>query len=440
MLYAFPSWVLLFISVKACSPSMPHVAVFSVAAILTTTLLFHGLWRILYLQPLAGEKPPSIKTRNIIIFLAVLAFLSIAFSYQAGVRHDYVQYRKHWDVILAGLDPWLGTDNAYGPVHNLFAWMYRVHALFPKILFSFLLVSTGAISSFFPLGIKDRTYSIQRCCLFAFFILSPYSLITVNLYANNDILPAAAMVLALIGTVALKSFSSRVISGGILAIGVMSKFYPLIILPSLSLRRRCIDWAFVSGFLGTLLLGSSLAYRLWGNSVLIPLLFANSRESKHLSIFNFTRNVLGLNLDRFSTPFMLVVFLVMSIFLFKKNIGPMLGSILTFAAVLSFYKVGHQQFFLFFFLVSPFAIRYLLSCSNILTPKVAAIFFVWTGYLNWYQLEYQLTCGMWEWPAKVFRYAGALPYLTISAVLAMTILGRITAKDLMLADSLDLDT
>jgi len=419
---------------------MPQVAIFSVAAILTTSWLFHGLWRILYLRPLAGNKLYSIKTYNFIGFLAVVAFLSMAFSYQTGYRHDYVAYIKQWDVILRGADPWLGTDNAYGPIHNLLAWTYKIHSLVPKVLFSLLLVVTGAISSFFPLGINDRTCSLQRCCLFAFIILSPFSLITVNFYANNDILPAAAMVLAMIGTVALKSFSSRILSGGILAIGVMSKFYPLIILPSLTFRRRCIDWAFVSGFLGTLLLVSSLAYKLWGNSILIPLLFAGSRESKHLSIFNFTRTVLSLNLDRFSTPFMIVVFLVVSWFLFKKNIDPILGSILTFAAVLSFYKVGHQQFFLFFFLVSPFAIRYLLSCSNILNPRVAATFFVWIGFLNWYQLEYQLTCGMWEWQAKVFRYYGALPYLITSAVLAVTILGRITAKDLMLADSPDSDT
>ena len=137
---------------------------------------------------------------------------------------------------------------------------------------------------------------------------------------------------------------------------------------------------------------------------------------------------------------MIVVFLAVSWFLFKKNIDPILGSILTFAAVLSFYKVGHQQFFLFFFLVSPFAIRHLLSCSTILTPRVAATFFVWIGFLNWYQLEYQLTCGMWKWPAKVFRHYGALPYLILSAVLAVTIIGRIIAKDLMLADSPDSDT
>jgi hypothetical protein len=444
MLYALPSWVLLFISVEDCYPSMPQVAVFSIAAVLTTTWLYYGLWRILYLRPFEVDRLQFIKVYNIIGFLAAVAFLAMAFSYLTGSRHDYMACLKQWEVILGGNDPWLGTDNAYGPIHNLLAWTYKIHRLLPKVLFSFLLVATGAISSFVPLGIEDRTHPLERCCLFASFILSPFSLITVSLYANNDILPAAAMVLALIGIVSFKSISSRILSGGILALGFMSKFYPLIIFLSLSIRRRCIDWAFIGGFLGTLILVASFAYKLWGNSFLVPILFAGSRGSKHLSIFNFTRNVMGLNLDGFSIRLMVVAFAVMSYFQFKKNIGSVLGSILTFAAVLTFYKVGHQQFFLFFFLVAPFAIRYLLSCSNILTPRVAATFFVWIGFLNWYQLEYSLTCGMWEGPSKVFRYGGALFrywgalfYLIISTFLAVTIIGRINARDVMLADSTD---
>ena len=113
----------------------------------------------------------------------------------------------------------------------------------------------------------------------------------------------------------------------------------------------------------------------------------------------------------------------------------MLNSILIFASVLSFYNVGHQQFFLFFFLISPYAIRHLLSDSNFLTPKLAAAFFVWIGFLNWYQLEYQLTCGLVEWPARFFRYYGALLFVLISGVLAVMIFKRIAAKDLILADS-----
>jgi len=435
MLYMFPSWVLLLISLKACSPSMPQVAVFSILAILASTWLFYGLWRTLYCKSIAGDKLQSINVYNMMFFLLIIASLVMAFSYLTGSRHDYVAYIQQWEVILRGADPWLGTDNAYGPIHNLLAWIYMVNRLLPKLFGSLLLVATGAISAFCQLGIEDKSNSSQRLSLFASFVLSPFALITVSLYANNDIFPAAAMVLSIVGIVSFKSIPSRIISGGLLAIGTMIKFYPLIIIPSLSVRHRSIDWAFISGFVGTLITIVMLAYDRWGKSVLIPLTFAGSRGSKHLSMFNFTSNVMGLNLDRFSIPLMLVVFATTTYFLFKLNVGPLLTSILTFAAVLSFYKVGHQQFFLFFFLVGPFAIRYFLSCSNILTSKVSALFFLWIGFLNWYQLEYSLTCGMWQGLAKLFRHWGALLYLMISAMLALTILKKITAKNFMLADS-----
>jgi hypothetical protein len=89
--------------------------------------------------------------------------------------------------------------------------------------------------------------------------------------------------------------------------------------------------------------------------------------------------------------------------------------------------VGHQQFYLFFFLVSPFAIRYLLSGPTILTPKLMAAFLLWIGFLNWYQLQFQLTCGMAEGPAATFRYWGAVPFLAPSAVLAAGVLSSIAA-------------
>jgi hypothetical protein len=435
LLYIGPAWVVLFISIQACSSSMPQFAMYSVAAILSTAWMFYGLWRFFFRPPLGGERQDSSLTHQALGFLAIVTVLLLTFSYLTGYRHDYMSYIKQWDIILRGDDPWRGTDNAYGPVHNLFASWYNIQGLLPKLWFSFLLSATGGIASFFPLRIDEKTSLPQRYLLFIFFILSPFALITVTFYGLNDILPAAAMVLAIIGAITFKDFLPRILSGGILAIGVMSKFYPIIILPSLSIQRRRIDWAFISGFLGVLVSIALLAYKIWGKSMLYPLLFAGFRGSAHLSLFHFTRTVLELNLDRLSTPVMLVVFLAMSLFLFKKNLDPMLNSILIFASVLSFYKVGHQQFFLFFFLISPYAIRRLLSDSNFLTPKLAAAFFVWIGFLNWYQLEYQLTCGLVEWPARFFRYYGALLYVLISGVLAVMIFKRIAAKDLILADS-----
>lgn|GEM_PF-2106391 len=296
-------------------------------------------------------------------------------------------------------------------------------------MFSLLLIAVGALSSFANIGFNDKTSSLHKQCLFAFLTLSPFALITIGLYGNNDILPASSMVVALIGIVAHKKRLIRFLSGSVLAIGCLCKFYPLIILPSLCIRKRQIDWSFFSGFLGTFVLLTELAYAQWGSSILIPLKFAGSRDSKHLSIFNFIRHVLGFNIDYLSVYAMIVVFLVCIAFCILKDINPVSGAILTFAMVLSFYKVGHQQFFLFFFLVAPFALRYWISSlSKIFSRPIAGAFLAWLAYLNWYQLEYSITCGMWKWPAIVFRYWGAFFYAILSLVLLVIVFRSLSSK------------
>jgi hypothetical protein len=438
LVHLAPSWALLLVAVTSCSAAIPSVVITAIAAGLAVAWLMQGLWCLLQSPP-PGAHPnhpfngssgltasPS-TTLATITMVAVVSGLTIAVAYSTGFRHDYSAYTHQWEIVLSGGDPWLGTDNAYGPLHNTLAWAYGRDHLLPKGLFALLLVATGAIASFGSLGLNDATSWRQRTCLFAFFVLSPYSLITVGVYANNDILPAAAMVLALMGVVTFNNRLSSVASGSLLAIGVLFKFYPLVILPSLAFRQRKLDGPLVSGFLFTLLLGSSLAYRLWGSSTRLPLLFASARSSKDLSIFHFSSKVLGIQLDGFSLPLMVAAFVIVSWFLFSRKANVVISSIVTFAAVLSVYKVGHQQFYLFFFLVSPFAIRYLLSGSTILTPKLMAAFLLWIGFLNWYQLQFQLTCGMAEGPAATFRYWGAVPFLAPSAVLAAGVLSSIAA-------------
>lgn len=433
--HLLPSWVLVLMAAQACSPFWPEVGLFSLASILASLWQFVGLHRLLQADATAKDKERPIRWASLLGWLLLVAILIVVFAEATGPRHDYRAYLRQWKVVLAGLDPWLNTNNAYGPLHNLWAWPSRLDPLLPKAIFSLLLVAVGAASSFAPLGIRDGTSVIQRVGLFAGLILAPFCLITVGLYGNNDVLPAAAMTLALIGVVASGRRGWHALSGVILAIGALVKFYPLIILPAIAIRRRRIDMAVAAGFLGTMSLLLLLAYGAWGRSMVAPLLFAGSRHSKHLSIFNFLRSVAGLDLDWLSTSLMAFTFVAVIWLLISRNIEPVLGSILLFAAVLSVYKVGNQQFFLFFFLATPFAIRYYLSASNLVTPRVSAALFAWLGFLNWYQLEYALTCGLWEGPAKPLRHFGGLAYALVSAVLVVILMARLQADDLRLPGS-----
>jgi hypothetical protein len=425
------------ISVNACFRTTPQVAASAAVALLATAWMLYGVWLTLGRED--GHQRGQIKTQAQVPWasLALATLAAMALAYFTGSRHDYPAYLRQWQVILEGSNPWLGTDNAYGMVHNLLAWTVQIHQLLPKLLFAALLVTTGAISAYAPLGIDDKTCDKQRYCLFLAFILSPFSLLTVSVYANNDILPAAAMIVAIIGLASFKNALIRLASGGILAIGCMTKFYPIIIVLPLSIRQRKVDWTFLCGFVGTLTFLASIAYGLWGKSIHSPLLYAALRRSRHLSIFNFLRNVIGIDLDRFSLVLMLAAFVTVFWFLVRKNAGPVIGSLLVFAATLSFYKLGQQQFFLFFFLVTPFAIRYLVSATTIFTPQVMVAFLAWIGFLNWYQLEYSLTCSMLKGPAHHFRYWGGLFYFLFSVVLAVLLFRAITAPEALRADSLD---
>jgi hypothetical protein len=236
------------------------------------------------------------------------------------------------------------------------------------------------------------------------------------------------MVVALAGIVGCEDKPVWFFSGCALAVGCMTKFYPLIGLPFLCMRKRTINWTFLQGFLAasTLILG--LAYSRWGSSIFIPLRFAAERRSKHLSIFHLMR-VNGINIDHVSIYAMMIGLVTWFIFYLWKEMDPLQGLVLGYAIVLSLYKVGHPQFFLFFFLVAPFTIRYWMSSfSRRISGRITGAFLVWLSFLNWYQLEYSMTGGMLGWPARSIRNTGSLFYAIISITATVAVVRVLKQK------------
>jgi hypothetical protein len=57
----------------------------------------------------------------------------------SGAQHDYIAYLSESELVLSGADPW-STDNAYGPLHNILAYL-----LAPKMcIVTALLVANAA--------------------------------------------------------------------------------------------------------------------------------------------------------------------------------------------------------------------------------------------------------------------------------------------------------
>ena len=64
--------------------------------------------------------------------MLILTALAVMVTIYGGVRHDYGDYLKQWALVLEGADPW-STNNAYGPLHNAFAWLVPIGELAPKL-------------------------------------------------------------------------------------------------------------------------------------------------------------------------------------------------------------------------------------------------------------------------------------------------------------------
>ena len=422
-IYLGPALVLTTAAMRWCSPGLPAVAGYVLAAIVGTGWLFTGLWRTLQSHgdpplPAPGGGPDGAGPWPLALGLAAF---TAALAYGTGASfEDFRSYQKHWQLVVDGVNPWStslagqGDLNAYGPAHLLLAGPYLIDSLLPKVIFALVLVAVAWACSFSPTGRKDPTSMPQRSVLFTFTVLSPYALITVCDYAFNDILPASLMAGALLVAIRFRSSLWRLLAGAMLAIGCMVKIYPVIVLPFLALRDRRIDWALLQGFIGTLFIGFGAAYLRWGAAIWTPFQFAAERNSKQLSIFNFLR-VIGFNIDHLSLYAMALGLLAWLAYCVARRVDTLNTTVVGFAIVLSLFKVGHQQFFLFFFLIAPFAIRtWYGQFEQALAGRLVGLYLLWLAYLCWFQLVYALSCGMWQLPSIVFRWGGGLIYFLLT--------------------------
>ena len=142
---------------------------------------------------------------------------------------------------------------------------------------------------------------------------------------------------------------------------------------------------------------------LWGNSILQPLLFASGRESAHFSIFNFLQSSFDLDLDKYSS-LLVVISILISLFIIQLlKIDLLPSTIIIFLPVVTFYKVAHIQFFLFFIPITPILVRYIKEYSITKYKMLIFSYVLWLSFLNFYVSFQHLTCGMYFGTAAEFR-------------------------------------
>jgi hypothetical protein len=300
--------------------------------------------------------------------LAVLAFAFLAVAALTFPRHDYYFYLQIWYEVRQGHDPWWnvvglhgeGPLNAYGPLFNLLAGPAWVNPLAPRLFFAYgyLLFAIASI--------KDAMASLRPSRLgvlglFAWF-WNPFPWIEIAIRGHFDIL---------VGLLCLAAIHARlrdrdILSGICLALGVLLKYFPIVLLPFFVLDgdRFRLRTPFVA--LASIACGLALSCALWGPATLRPLTFAANRPSATMSIYWFFRSPyspllrMGMlpNLDYLSPVIMgLALMLAWS---WSRRRRPSLEAVAAVVAATTvlLYRVGYPQYQMVpFVLVSSWVLR-----------------------------------------------------------------------------------
>jgi hypothetical protein len=107
----------------------------------------------------------------------------------------------------------------------------------------------------------------------------------------------------------------------------------------------------------------------------------------------YTSRFWGLSIDHLS-PFLMVIANIIVIFLvITKKIDAIVASAIALFFSLVLYRVGHQQFYLVFYLLVPYALRLLNSSNPALSYKLASAATPLLLFFNWSQFQYIISKG-----------------------------------------------
>jgi hypothetical protein len=284
------------------------------------------------------------------IIWAIAAIWSAAmlwYSLASGVQHDYGAYLAQWDLVRTHANPW-ATDNAYGPLHNLFAYLVPLDPLAPKLVTAALFLAANA----FLVAELVR----ERCDMGAFVIYLlavPANVLVVSLgfgYGLNDALVAALVLFALLA----RRRERFVFAGCLLGLAVLLKYYPAVLVPLFALHAGRVRLRLIGAAATVTLIGLAAGWLMWGNALFQPLILAVEREPKMLSILSALssyphliggQGVLDLLL-RTNAVFVASAGLIVFRVAWRTRMHWIEASVVGLLAVSLTYKVGHPQFYL----------------------------------------------------------------------------------------------
>jgi hypothetical protein len=220
--------------------------------------------------------------RGIVIAAASAAFL--AMTALLRMRGDYPIFVEEWSDVLHGQNPWQREVggypvNAYAPLFNVIALLKLVSALAPKLLFAGAYVAFAAWLVRVPSGLEPRASQSWWATIFLF--LNPFVWIQIAHWGYFDVLVGVACVAA----VHQQRRGNDGASGFALALGILLKLVPVVVLPFLVFGPRPPRWRLLAACVGLVALGFALSFCIWGSAIATPIAFLFRRESAGRSPF-----------------------------------------------------------------------------------------------------------------------------------------------------------
>jgi hypothetical protein len=375
---------------------------------LVIVLFICGIDRKHRVRFLDAARPRSHANAVLVIFSAAFLALTVL----SGAQGDYRNYLDEWMVVLGGGDPWGSMPfNAYGPLFNVLAPLIWVNPLANKLLFAFsyLVYVIWLIKDFAP----RRGFAALSWPSVGLWLLNPFPWQQIAYLGYFDVLVSLACVAAVHSLVGNKDGAS----GTYLALGILLKYMPIVILPFLVFSERRFHFRLLSFCVGVVILGLVVSVFIWGTSTFLPFTFAATRSS-YLSIYVVlasTHSPLRPFLDSptvdwLEKPLLLTAGLAMFTWCILRQIEPALSSALAILVTLLFYRVGYANYqMMVFSLISYWAVS---NWAQIKEHSVLAALLV--GYFGFLAIaEFVYMSGL----------VGSIFYSNIAFVLLKFLLG-----------------
>ncbi len=326
----------------------------------------------------------KIGRNNHIIFFSILNIILFIILFYGGSRHDYSLYSITWQGVL-NQDPNI-YYHSYGPLHLFFAFIFNLNPLLPKIIY-------GILFSIFQIFLFLKLLKLEDKFLLLFYISIPCNFLiiaTVYFYGINDSIVTFFLFFSLI----FKLDKKDLLSGIFLSVSILTKIYPILLVPFFILERKKINIKLLFSLIVSLIVIMLISFYFFGNKLILdPFMFGAARDPKLLSIlaslsYDFPESLIVKKLIENNSFIVLVSTLMTIIFCLIKQTRILVSLILTYLTILITYKVGHMQFYLplcaFFSLLLIYEKKY-LDIFYIVLPLIILLSFT--------QLIYSTTSG-----------------------------------------------